>query len=111
MTYYIQTVTSAPVPGREDDYHHWYEHTHMPEVLRVPGFVSGRRYVEHGDGGGLRYLAVYEIQTDDIDATLAAMAAAGPRMTLSDALDPQSLTVTVYEALAGQNADAAQEKN
>ncbi len=31
------------VAGMEDEYHDWYDNTHMPEVSRVPGFVAMRR--------------------------------------------------------------------
>jgi hypothetical protein len=31
------------VAGMEAEYHDWYDHVHMPEVSRVPGFVAMRR--------------------------------------------------------------------
>ena len=31
------------VAGMEAEYHEWYDHVHMPEVSRVPGFVAMRR--------------------------------------------------------------------
>jgi len=70
MTAYIQTVVTAPVVGREDEFNRWYEDTHLPEVLQVPGFVAGRRYALTGPGAadGPRFLAVYEIETDDLAA-------------------------------------------
>jgi hypothetical protein len=48
MTGYIQTVVTAPVVGREDEFNRWYDDTHLPEMLQVPGFVAGRRYTLAG---------------------------------------------------------------
>lgn len=31
------------VAGMEEEYHHWYDNVHMPEVSRVPGFAAMRR--------------------------------------------------------------------
>jgi hypothetical protein len=44
MTAYIQTVLSRPIPGTEEEFNRWYDSTHMPEVLSLPGFVAGQRY-------------------------------------------------------------------
>src|SRR6267142_2655082 len=101
MTAYIQTVLTAPVAGREDEFNRWYADTHLPEMLQVPGFVAGRRYaltaVSAADRS--RFLAVYEIETQDLAATLAALAAAAPTMTVSDAMDQPSTVIELYEVL------------
>ncbi|MGE0798386.1 MAG: hypothetical protein AB7G13_04260 [Lautropia sp.] len=58
-------------PTREDEYHAWYNGIHIPDILKTPSFVSARRYEarEPRDGRG-RFLAVYEIETDDIAETM-----------------------------------------
>ena len=58
-------------PAREDEYHDWYNNTHIPDVLKTPGFVSAVRYRinEFRDGRG-KFLAIYEIETDDIENTM-----------------------------------------
>jgi hypothetical protein len=58
-------------PTREAEYHAWYNEMHIPDVLRTPAFVRATRY-EIGaprDGRG-RFLTMYEIETDDIDAAM-----------------------------------------
>jgi hypothetical protein len=108
MTEYIQTVVTAPVVGREDEFNRWYEDTHLPEVLRVPGFVAGRRYALTGPGAadGPRFLAVYEIETEDLAATLAALGAAAPMMTVSDAMDQPATVTEIYEVLGARRTAA-----
>jgi hypothetical protein len=39
----------------------------------VPGFVSARRYRRVGDDGGAEYLAVYEIDADDLAAPVSEL--------------------------------------
>jgi hypothetical protein len=99
MPAFIQTVVTAPVPGREDEFNRWYDDTHLPEVLAMPGFVAGQRFALTGPGATdrPRYLCVYEIETDDLTATLAALGAAAPRMTASEAMDQQATVIDVYQ--------------
>lgn len=58
-------------PSREDYFHEWYDTIHLPDVLITPGFVGARRYVikEFRDGRG-KYLAIYNIEADDIEQTM-----------------------------------------
>jgi hypothetical protein len=58
-------------PAREDEYHDWYNNIHIPDVLTTPSFVSATRYQikEFRDGRG-KYLAIYGIETDDIESTM-----------------------------------------
>jgi hypothetical protein len=81
-------VQSAPAdPAREDEFNRWYSEIHLPEIRAVPGFVAARRYRVHTPGAvedpsGQPYLAIYEIEADDLTAPLAqlrARAGAGPR--------------------------------
>jgi hypothetical protein len=63
----VYVVRTRPADWHEDDYNRWYDEVHVPEVLAVPGFVSARRFrSEDGD-----YLAIYELEADDLDAVLA----------------------------------------
>ncbi len=103
----IMVVKSAPAdPAREDEYNDWYDNIHVPEICAVPGFVSARRYKVHGaaagDPGSPAYLAIYEIDADDLTAPAAelrARSAAGLTHS-TDALrvDPPPV-VTFYELL------------
>lgn len=61
-------VLSRPTAGHEREYHRWYDETHIPEVLQVPGFVSAERFTPAPVAGarGLddRFLAIYDIEGD-----------------------------------------------
>jgi hypothetical protein len=46
-------------PELENEFHAWYNLEHVPERLKIPGFVSGRRYAALE--GAPRWLAVYAL--------------------------------------------------
>jgi hypothetical protein len=99
----IMVVRSRPAdPAREDEFNQWYGQTHLPEVLSVPGFVAARRYKVHGGEADRPYLAVYEIEADDLAAPMREWAArsASGQTHMSDVLqmDPPPV-VTLYELL------------
>ncbi len=61
-------------PKREKEFNDWYDRIHIPDVLGgCPDIKSATRYVLYAPARGHgRYLAVYEIETMDIDRTMAA---------------------------------------
>jgi hypothetical protein len=97
MTAYLQTVLNRPVPGAEDQFNHWYDHTHLPEVLATPGFLAARRYTPTDPAGP--YLAIYEIETDDLGAVLEDLRARARTMTVSESLDAKSIVMDVFQAM------------
>jgi hypothetical protein len=95
----VVVVQTCPVEGREDEFNDWYSNVHVPELLEIDGFVDARRF-RAVDGS--HYVAVYEIEADDLGAPMAEFrerAAAG-RTTRSEALgtDPAPV-VTIYELI------------
>jgi hypothetical protein len=61
---YVETRPASP--EQEADYHKWYNETHVHEILAIDGFVSARRLEPIGEDGP--FIAIYEIEADDIDA-------------------------------------------
>jgi hypothetical protein len=69
----VLIVHSRPVEAsREDEFNKWYDEVHIPDITSVSGVVSGRRFQKTGgaEDGGYPYLAIYEIDSDDVDATM-----------------------------------------
>lgn len=99
----ILVVQTNPVPGREDEFNLWYGQTHLPDVLKLPGFVSARRYRLATSDASARwqYLAIYEFETDDVASLIALLkATAGtPDMMLSQAMDFSDFSVMPWVAL------------
>jgi hypothetical protein len=78
-----------PAPGREDEFNAWYDTYHVPEILReMPGFQAARRYRLHAEqrkdqNHPWRYLAMYRLVGDDVQAIHAGDAAAHERGALT----------------------------
>jgi hypothetical protein len=60
-------------PEQAADFHKWYNETHLQEIVRVEGFVSARRFAPAGHEGP--FLAIYEIEDDDIEQARARLTA------------------------------------
>jgi hypothetical protein len=99
MARYKFIVMANSKPGREEDYRQWYAQRHMPDVLDVPGFVSCEQLEHVGLDGRWLFSNLYDIETDDLDATMAEVfARAGTdRMQMSDAVDDDSLFTGVFK--------------
>lgn len=101
----IQLVYSRPFPGKDDEYNEWYDNTHIPDVLSIPGIVSAQRYDlrqlarEQGTEPEYRYLTIYEIEgdPDEAMAKLSAAATSG-RMFMSESFDRTSAKLSFWTA-------------
>ena len=94
MSTHLYLALTNAAEGREDDFAHWYDTYHVREVVRhAPGFVSGRRYMldplqRSGTGVGepapWRYLALYELESEDLAETFAALARHSEQVGFTD---------------------------
>jgi hypothetical protein len=111
MGKYVLVVPSSATEGRDNDYNQWYDNQHIHDICAVPGVKSGRRFVPSSVSpmpAPANYLAIYEIETDDIGGVMGEMnkrAQAG-QMPMTDALDMASAKLWVFE----QRGDAVQSK-
>jgi hypothetical protein len=48
-------------PAQEDEFHDWYDLEHIPERLRVPGFLNAERWI--GDENPKVAVATYDLET------------------------------------------------
>ena len=51
-------------PVAEDEFHDWYDTEHIPERLRIPGFINAVRWV--GDSNPRVSLAIYDLESLDV---------------------------------------------
>lgn len=100
----VSFVLSNPVAGREDEYAAWYDGTHIPDLLRVPGYRRGQRFkVLDGTSRNARhaYVARYELRSRDLPETMAtARARLGtPEMAMNDSFDMRTASFNLTAAL------------
>lgn len=105
----LLVLTNPSDPDHEEEFNEWYTNTHLPDLLAIDGFVGATRYrlsetqlAPSGEGGKHRYLAIYEIDSDDLAVTMKNLreAAAGG-MVISEALDTSTPPGTfLFEEIA-----------
>ena len=108
MAKYTFIVFTNPVEGKESEYNDWYNRQHIPDVLNIPGFVSGQRFrladsQMSRDGSRVhKYLAIYEIETDDLASTLKELRARGGTAEIvpSDAIDMKNVASHIFAPIA-----------
>ncbi len=105
MPHYNLIALTNPLNGQEAEFNDWYTNVHLADVLKLPGVTAARRYrladTQHRPGPHeWAYMAVYEIEIDDISTTLTALRAASgtAAMPLSPALSPDRM-VWIYEPI------------
>ena len=99
-TYYL--VYSNPVEGMEEEYNQWYNNVHLKEVLQIDGFNSAQRFeltsaqlVEEQE---YKYLAMYEIDSDDVEGATQRLIEAASWLDMSPALDLK-LHVSIFKSI------------
>ena len=78
----VETRPSSPERDRE--YNTWYDEVHLGELVALDGFVSARR-LRPVDGDG-PYVALYEVEADDLRSVLQSMLDNAAQLHMSDAL-------------------------
>jgi hypothetical protein len=102
MARYAFLVLSNPVEGQEEEFNSWYTGTHLPDVLKLDGFVAAQRF-RMVESSGLpamkhRYMAIYEAETDDPEGAYASIRAASgtEAMIISPSLDKAGVGAAFY---------------
>lgn len=71
--YILKVESNCKDPAREDEFKNWYDNVHIPDVLETEGYLNAARYeITEAVRGQGKYVAVYEIETDDLEAMMAA---------------------------------------
>lgn len=101
MPRYKLVVLSGPAPGCDDAFNDWYDRQHLKQMLSCHGFRSAQRFaLSHVLSCEIPYLVIYEIETDDIDRTIADMAklSVSPDLVRTDAIDARVCSA-IYQEL------------
>jgi hypothetical protein len=102
---YIQLVFADPASGLDSEFNDWYDKHHVPDVLSVPGFVSGQRLTLAevqlvSEQTPQQYLTMFDIRSSDLRRTLAEFVSRAPAMGNSPAFDGSKVFGYTYKALA-----------
>jgi hypothetical protein len=106
MAKYTFVVLTNPTAGKEAEYNEWYNKIHIPDVLNVQGMVGAQRFkladAQMGGAPAHRYLAIYEIETDNLQATLDDLKSRSGTedMVLTDAIDLKGVVASIFTPAA-----------
>ena len=113
QTYKFMVLTNA-VEGRDDEFNEWYSGRHIPDVLAIPGIVAASRFELAGTQRmtppwPYRYLAIYDIETDDLDWVAAEIGrrAGTDAMVISDSMAAEKLPLIFKPLPAARRAAQA----
>lgn len=65
--------------AHEDEFHDWYDLEHVPERLRVPGFLNAERWI--GEDNPKVHVATYDLDSPAVLASAAYQAVGGVNQT------------------------------
>jgi hypothetical protein len=100
MAKHVLVVLSNAQEGEDEAFNRWYTETHLGDVLKVPGYAAAQRFklsdAQIADGDApYRYLALYEVESDDVGAAAQALRGASGQMVIDPSLD-RSRTVAWF---------------
>jgi hypothetical protein len=79
--YMLLAFSDCKDPSREKEFNAWYDNLHVPDMLEVPGMIRASRWVsaEPKEAQHRKYLALYELETEDVAAFDAKVRERGMR--------------------------------
>ena len=99
----IIIVKTNPVEGKEKEYNDWYSNIHIKEVAAIEGFKSAQRFqltiAQQIDEQQFKFMAIYEIENEDVEGTLQRLTEAADTMTMEPVIDYSNLQVSVFESI------------
>ena len=72
----INVTATEPDPTYEEDWDHWYSESHVPNLLKIPGYLMTGRFrrlkhpVSTKVNTGPKYLALYECASEEVIPSL-----------------------------------------
>src|SRR5271155_1632759 len=102
MARFILMAWSNPSPDRDAEYATWYDETHLPDMLKVPGVVTAQRLrllrLAPAKTFPQRYLCLYELEAENEQSARNIINVLNAQnLPLSEVLDVSSVALGVYE--------------
>ncbi len=113
LKHYQILIFLSPQEGKEDEFHEWYEHTHLDDVLRTTEtFTTAQRFgVVHQVGMEQpnSHLAIYDCMAESAEAAMADLNARRGDRDMTGPLDATNVAMWVVEPLSPQRTKPAEE--
>lgn len=97
---HLLVVLSNAQDGTDEQFNRWYTDTHLGDIIALPGYTAAQRFKLSATqlaAGDLpyRYLAIYEVDADDVASAAEALRSNTGSMVIDPALD-RSRTVAWF---------------
>ena len=103
-------LSNCTDPSREEDFNRWYDTVHVPDVLKTPGALRATRFKnDEPQEGHWKYLAIYEVETEDIQRTTTILGEIITE-TMQKGLWSELLSTDLYVAFYKQMAPPVEKK-
>jgi hypothetical protein len=92
MANHLLVVLSNAQDGADEQFNRWYTETHLGDILTLPGYSAAQRFKLSetqlsGDDLPYRYLAIYEVDADDVASAAESLRSNTGSMVIDPALD------------------------
>lgn len=81
MAKFKMIALTTPLPGKEAEFHDWYQNKHLPELVEhIDGIKGAQRYqlvTKMAGSDENPWLAIYDIEMDDAGAMLGQFGEVG----------------------------------
>jgi hypothetical protein len=85
----VLVESNCAVKGKDDEFNKWYNNVHLVDVLTLREVVRATRYERIAPSEGqARYLAAYEVETDDLNTVMQAVGKNMERWTKEGRISP-----------------------
>lgn len=84
------------VPGREEEFHEWYDRAHIRDGLTLAGFATGQRFravpaLLANSPAPSEFVAIYEVYGEDLDTAIKAAGESAGQHEQTDAADAPNM--------------------
>jgi hypothetical protein len=103
MARHILMVLSNAKEGRDEEFNAWYDNTHLGDVLKVEGFTAAQRFKladsQMMPGCPYGYLAIYEVETENLEQSVKALGASVGQMVITEAMDVANTAMWTFSPI------------
>ena len=96
-------ILSNPIEGKEKEYNEWYSNIHLQEIVKIDGFISAQRFKlteeQHMDNQTYKYMAIYEIENENIGNTIKNLNEAAGSLTMEPVIDVDNVDVSIFKSI------------
>lgn len=104
----LLAYTDCVDKSKDDKFNEWYDKIHLPDVLKLPGFVSATRCVNINPAVRKdKFLAIYEVESEDIQKSLKMLKDYGAQLKKQGRLTDLLVIgpIAVYKQLSSMKSE------